>query len=469
MTITHDNRAEVERAVLAAAITLPEHAVAFYADGRPEWFEVGKHRDTATAIRDLLADGQPVNPTTVGVRVGDLLHTQGLAASAHYVDIGKYLSALHSGWLSREVHRLLTVGARRAERALSGDDDSVDAMDWVQENLSALVLQAQGHYGSAHIEAAVESALKQVDQWEAGETPEYAPSGIYSLDTVTGGYPVGEVTTFAAMTGAGKTAFLTHSARAVALAEAAKVRTGKIKAARPIVIFSAEMNREQLVHRMASAASNANLRELRSGKCSAAVYATYREALLSLAPLPIVIDDNPAPTLAQISARLTQASIGSGGEIAFVAVDYDEKVSTQGASEELRVSAIAQGLKSVAKRHNVAVLALSQYSRKATHNEAPSNDWLRYSGKKEHESAQIIHWSYPGYWTSKGHELETIWGKPISPGDGLLVVTKNRFGPGGKIRLRFLPESTAFVDPDDPETRGPRYAIGHAPPSDSPF
>jgi replicative DNA helicase len=266
-------------------------------------------------------------------------------------------------------------------------------------------------------------------------------------------------------TGGGKTALLVHTSHAVARAELSAVAAGRRNRARPIAIFSAEMSADQIVHRMASAACGANLRTLRSGGASAEVYAAYREALSALSALPIYVDDHPAPTFAHITARLTQWSAGFGGKVALVAVDYDEKVQTEGRSEELRVSAIAQGLKALAKRHHVAVLALSQYSREANPRESPSNNWLRYSGKKEHEAAQVIHWCNPAHWVEKGEDPGSVW-RPYEayPDHGALVVTKNRFGPIGKVRVVFDPASTSFVDPGDPERApGPRYALGSAP------
>src|SRR5690606_3888283 len=116
-----------------------------------------------------------------------------------------------------------------------------------------------------------------------------------------------------------------------------------------------------------------------------------------LAGLLIHIDDDPAPTFSRIAARCQQVQVTDG--LAFVAIDYDEKIDSEGDTEELRVSAIAQGAKNLAKRFGVPVVSLSQYSKAAENSYGiPQDSWLRYSGKKLQESALVLHWYWPGFW-----------------------------------------------------------------------
>ena len=85
----------------------------------------------------------------------------------------------------------------------------------------------------------------------------------------------------------------------------------------------------------------------------------------------------------------------------------------------------------------------------------PRDSWLRYSGKKEQESALILHWYWPGYWVqNKGNDPDTVPDyDPTEPNKGWMYATKNRITGGtGAARLYFRPEHTRFVDPKDPET-----------------
>jgi replicative DNA helicase len=211
----------------------------------------------------------------------------------------------------------------------------------------------------------------------------------------------------------------------------------------------------QIAQRAASQMARIDLRRLRSGEADAADYDDFTEAAGRLAQLDWHVDDRPQPTFAHIAARCQQVQATDG--LSFVAVDYDEKIDSQGQTEEQRVASIARGLKDLAKRFGVPVVALSQYSRKASENTGvPSDHWLRYSGKKEQESALILHWYWPGYFIDKGMRPEEVQNYNPSVADGKhgrgwMVCTKNRFGRTGKTQLYFQPEYTRFIDPQDPE------------------
>lgn len=449
---------DVERTVLAAVLTDAEACARATALLRPEVFYEPRHAAVFAAVEAVFASGSAVDIITVRAE----LERRGEARLG-----GPYLAEISTRWgdpanveyhgrILQEkamVRRLITALTGIVGRAFDPAEDPFDLVDAAAQSVTSIAFDVGAARADTHVRHAVAEALLRTDEWRAGESTEFAPSGFYSLDRTTGGLPVGELTTLAAMTGAGKTSLLAQSVRAVALAEMAAVRRGKREVPRPIVVFSAEMSREQIVHRMAAGMTGLNLRVLRAGKADPAEYDAFDRALGQIATFPLHVDDEPQPSFTHIAARLTQVAIPAGGEIAYVGVDYDEKLQTEGQTEELRVSAIAQGLKNTAKRFRCPVLALSQYSRSANHREFPSNDWLRYSGKKEHESAQIIHWMYPHYWAEKGFADDSIKGyDPGRPERGRLVVTKNRFGPTGHIALDFHPTTTSFIDPLEPSS-----------------
>ena len=140
-----------------------------------------------------------------------------------------------------------------------------------------------------------------------------------------------------------------------------------------------------------------------------------------------------------------QAKEGLGA----IFIDYDERVDAEGDSEELRVGAVAKGLKRIAKVLGVPVICISQYSRQAGKPSWPDDSWLRYSGKKEQEAALILHWYWPHFWTKKGYSPDNI---PMyrSEKHGYLIVSKNRFGNTGHVDLMFEPSQARFSDPREP-------------------
>lgn len=433
---------DAEREVLGAAMADPEACAYVVAEMRAEFFEGRHHRQIFEAIERLFAEGQPVNLMTIldtDASIGSDVVTDIYAGLSSTSNAEYYGVVVRQKWIERQAFRLL-----RGVMSEIGQSDILDLIDTLAHRLSGL---SSGTSSQTHIKYAVEEAIARLHEWKAGRVTDRTPTGIYSLDAATEGYPVGELTTFAAQTGAGKTSFLVQSAVGIARREA------RAEKPRTVLVFSCEMGREQLAARAGSNASEVNLRHLRDGTSSDADADRYENMLIELAQLPVHIDDAPNPTLTQIAGRC-QYVASQGHGLAAVFVDYDEKVHTEGQSEELRVSAIAQGLKAIAKRFSVPVIALSQYGRQQNmHSRAPEDSWLRYSGKKEQESALILHWIWPKYWLNRGKSPESIYGyDKLGDARGWVRATKNRNGPTGQAELIFDERYTRFIDPKDPET-----------------
>ncbi|NBB87039.1 MAG: AAA family ATPase [Bacteroidetes bacterium] len=418
---------------------------------RPDCFADRTHGHAALfeIIERLFAEGAPVNMVTVSdVGFEDAAYLADLTSQATAIPV--QTERMARVVLEQHIARQCYVSWQRGLSRLKADEDVFEVMDDVHEETLSVRL---GGSTNTHISNAIGEAMERTERWQQGERADMVPTGFYSLDRMLGGYAVGELTTVAAMTGAGKTSLLIHIAAAQAERLAKAQASGKDSGA--VLLFSAEMTAEQLVHRMAAARGQTDLRQLRGGQAQHDHYEHHLDALSELTRLEIHIDDDPQPTWSRIQARCQQLQATSG--LAFVGVDYDEKIQSQGRTEELRVSEIAQGLKRLAKRFQVPVLALSQYSRKATAFSWPDNDWLRYSGKKEHESAMILHWVWPDYWKQRGVDpydsdgsvriAGYLEGRPEA---GYLFCTKNRFGSLGKALIKFFPQHTRFVDPNEP-------------------
>lgn len=453
-----DNILDLERQVIGAALHTEANAATVAASFPAERFTDPQHRRIAAAIERIVQSGERADLVSVGSSVppGDA-PTVSLCASergalVHGMDYPVQL--LTEAYLARTLQAALQTAVANAAAAVRGESDVFDVAEQTQRAVSELILSAQtGTRADTHIAAAVAEALARVDEWARGESTDFAPSGFYTLDRAFGGYPIGELTTLAAMTGAGKTSLVCQVVASIARAEASKAKHKGTTPA-PVIVFSAEMSREQIAHRAAAGLARINIRTLRAGKGRPEELERYRAALRYVATLTIHVDDEPSPTFSHIRSRLQQIRQSApDGRLALVAVDYDEKIDAHGASEELRVSAIARGLKDLAKRFTVAILGLSQYKRvDGAHRMQPANEWLRYSGKKEHESAMIAHWWHPGYWVEKGLDGADVDGyDPLEPQAGRLIITKNRFGPTGHIDLLFDAETTSFHDPAEPE------------------
>jgi replicative DNA helicase len=313
--------------------------------------------------------------------------------------------------------------------------------------------QAASDHGLKHVSEFIEEAKKDVDAWERGEMTDYIPTGFYGLDEKITGVPIGELTIFAAPSGAGKTSWLLQLLRQVAIRDQDQA----------VCFFSIEMPAKKVVHRAAAAWKGGSLNRVQQRPETIADNGQthgdkHRKALDALKQLPLYVDQDPEPTIGEIYSRVMQ--VQATKDVALVGVDYDEKVDPDDAppSEEQRVAAISKGLKTLAKETESACVALSQYNSAPSSQVRPgTNDDLRYSRKKKHEAHTILHWYWPAYWLRSG-DVDPNAGdefpdhyNPQKEERGRLYIGKDRDGGPGWIELDFHAERTRFLDPKDPE------------------
>jgi len=428
--------AMVDEQACATAVDLCE--AAFFAD------RSNCHREIFEAIVSLFGkDGEAPLPAVqqrlaeAGVEVAPTYLTDLTASVGSAAGMERHARILQEKHMARQGRRVL-------EKAKGHLDDGGDVFKTLGGVVDRLTEISMTKSDQTHIRHGAEKALKRLREWEEGEVKGLVPTGFPGLDDICDGYPVGELTTFAAHTGAGKTSFLTQTVATLARAWREQQKA--------LLIFSAEMDKEQIAQKAASQIAEVNLRKLRRGTAPDQDYRAMEEALELVSGLRLHVDDTASPSMQHIRARCQRVS--AQDDLAFVAVDYDEKVQGEGETEEQRVASIATGSKAMAKRLGVAWINLSQYKRMSDPMGVPQDSWLRYSGKKEQESALILHWYWPGYWVqNKGNDADTVPDyDPNEPGKGWMYATKNRITGGtGAARLYFRPGQTRFVDPKDPE------------------
>ena len=149
------------------------------------------------------------------------------------------------------------------------------------------------------------------------------------------------------------------------------------------------------------------------------------------------IDDTPALTIANLRARARRMKAQQGIEL--IVIDYLQLM--HGGRQESRVqevSDISSGLKAIAKELQVPVLALSQLSRESERreNKRPQLSDLRDSGSIE-QDADVVLFLY----------REGMHNREIDRSHTDLLVSKNRNGPIGDLKLVFIESQTAFREP----------------------
>lgn len=256
-------------------------------------------------------------------------------------------------------------------------------------------------------------------------------TGYRDLDNMTAGLQRSDLVILAARPAMGKTTFVTNLAYNVATI-----------AKQPVLFFSLEMSKEQLVDRMLADASGVDSWNIRTGNLSDDDFSKLSEAMGEMAEAPIYIDDTPGLTVLEMRTKARR--INHEQPLGLIIVDYLQLMQGSGRSDGNRVqevSEISRGLKLIARELNVPLIALSQLSRtvESRSPQIPQLSDLRESGSIE-QDADIVTFIYrPGYYEPDNPEVENITD---------LIIAKHRNGPTGKVQLYFHPERLRFMSLD---------------------
>jgi replicative DNA helicase len=256
-------------------------------------------------------------------------------------------------------------------------------------------------------------------------------TGYKDLDTMTAGLQRSDLIILAARPAMGKTTLVTNLAYNVATI-----------AKQPVLFFSLEMSKEQLVDRMLADASGVDSWNIRTGNLSDDDWGKLSEAMGEMAEAPIYIDDTPG--LSVIEMRTKARRKHHEEPLGLIIVDYLQLMQATGNHNGNRVqevSEISRGLKLIARELNVPLIALSQLSRSVESRNPPIPQLadLRESGSIE-QDADIVSFIYrPGYYEPDNPEVQNLTD---------LIIAKHRNGPVGKVQLYFHPERLRFMSLD---------------------
>jgi len=257
-------------------------------------------------------------------------------------------------------------------------------------------------------------------------------TGYQDLDNMTAGLQKSDLIILAARPAMGKTTLVTNLAYNVATI-----------AKQPVLFFSLEMSKEQLVDRMLADASGVDAWNIRTGNLSDDDFSKLSEAMGELAEAPIFIDDTPGLSVLEMRTKARRAMHEQ--PLGLVIIDYLQLMRGSGSGQSYgnrvqEVSEISRGLKLIARELNVPVVALSQLSRSVESRspQIPQLADLRDSGSIE-QDADIVMFIYREAYYNPETERENITD---------LIIAKHRNGPTGKIELYFHPERLRFMSLD---------------------
>jgi replicative DNA helicase len=251
------------------------------------------------------------------------------------------------------------------------------------------------------------------------------PTGFHDLDEMTAGLQPSDLIILAARPAMGKTTL------ALNLAEYAALKTKKA-----VAVYSMEMSASQLAFRLISSIGRVNATRLRTGQLEDEDWSRVNMAIKMLSEVKIFIDDTPAlsPDVLRSKAR----RIKREHDLGLIVIDYLQLMAVPGTGENraTEISEISRSLKALAKELHVPVIALSQLNRglESRTDKRPVMADLRESGAIE-QDADIIMFIYRDEYYHKDS---------ADKGLAEVIISKQRNGPTGTVKLKFFGEYTRF-------------------------
>jgi len=316
-----------------------------------------------------------------------------------------------------------------------GYDESKQLRELIEEAETRLFEVSQTHVKQSVIslEAILAESFDRLDDLHKDKQKiRGIPSGFKDIDEKLAGFQRSDLVILAARPSMGKTALALNFAHNVA-----------VQANQPVLIFSLEMSKEQLVDRLLSMESGVDAWALRTGNLTDADFEKIGQAMGTLSEAQIYIDDTPGITISDLRTKARREA--HQRPLGLIIVDYLQLMSggSRFGGEGNRVqeiSEISRGLKGVARELNVPVLALSQLSRSVESRspQIPQLADLRESGSIE-QDADVVAFIY----REEYYNPETDRKKLTD-----IFIKKHRNGPTGAVELYFDNEKQRFRSVD---------------------
>ena len=432
---------EAERSVLGSLL-LDNRAFEYVSDLlSPNDFYRYEHQLIYGAIQKMVNNARPADVITVheffkregkDIEVGGLHLLNALAqfvSSAnnirHYAELVRDRSILRS---------LAQVGEEIVASAYqTGSTETRLILEAAERKILAI-----GERGSVSKDFAKSLSSEMpnfIDQLqEKADAPEVETgvrTGYYDLDAQIGGFQDGDLVIVAGRPSMGKTSIAMNIVEHAAIIQKLAV-----------LVISLEMSTNQLLTRMVGSVGKIRQSNLKNAKLSHDDWTRIAESGEKIYDTRVDVQEIGSETISQIRTAARRAARKYGG-LGLLVVDYlqllngDNDDGGRPDNRATEVAKISRGLKLLAKELRCPVIALSQLNRQVESrpDKRPMMSDLRESGSVE-QDADVILFVY----------RDEVYTKEAcrEPGVADVIIAKQRNGPIGTVKLRWLKEYTRF-------------------------
>ena len=424
---------EAEQAVLGSILIDSRCIADVVGIVRPEDFYLEQNREIYSTIYTMFNFSQTIDPVTVLDKMREL---------GVYRDNSRdYILQLMeiTPTAANAVKYANIVKDKATLRGLA--DASADISKMVQEQVGTTseILEAaekkiyslrKGERGDSleHIGVTLHKVFDRLTELSQSDSAIPGMStGMRDLDKKINGLNNSDLLLVAARPAMGKSAFALNLALNVAK-----------KYHKTVAIFNLEMSREQLAMRLLAIESFVDGQKMQTGKLTDEEWSKLSLASVALSQTDIRIDDNPSITVAEMNAKCRRVE-----NLGMVVIDYLQLMSGSGYGKNSDnrvnvVSDISRSLKIMAKELNVPVVCLSQLSRgpESRNDKRPMLSDLRESGAIEQDADEVLFLYRDEYYKEDTEDK----------GIAECIVSKNRHGEVGTVKLQWIPQYQTFTD-----------------------
>ena len=424
---------EAEQAVLGSILIDSRCLTDVIGIVRPEDFHLQQNREIYETIYTMFNFSQTIDPVTVLDKMKELGY--------HRDDSRSYILQLMeiTPTAANAVRYANIVREKAMLRGLADAAEDISETVYNQVGTPAEILESaekkifalrKGERGDSleHIGTTLHKVFEHLNELSQSDSAIPGLStGMRDLDVKINGLNRSDLLLVAARPAMGKTAFALNLCLNVAK-----------KYDQTVAMFSLEMSREQLAMRLLAIESFVDGQKINTGKLSEEEWGKLSMAASSLSQTDIRVDDNPSITVAEMNAKCRRVE-----NLGLVIIDYLQLMNGSGYgkggdSRVNVVSDISRSLKIMAKELNVPVICLSQLSRgpESRTDKRPMLSDLRESGAIEQDADEVLFLYRDEYYNPDSEDK----------GVAECIVSKNRHGEVGTVKLQWLPQYQTFAD-----------------------
>ena len=343
-------------------------------------------------------------------KVGGVAYLSELADTPRRASLAPYIEIVRERAQRRELIQLCELIQQRASDPAQSLAESLESFREGVLHLESNIVRAIPPHVAQITNQALNEWQELRDRVEelAGLT-----TGIGAIDRASTGIRPGEFWVVGGAPGEGKSAI----AITMALENA--------RSDFPVAIFSLEMTRNQVLHRLWAQYGAISYARIRTPKSTGDKESErIGQVACEVGKLPIFIDDSTSLSIRELAARARLLVQRHG--VKLIVVDYIQLLRAPGQDERQRVTVISNSLRELAKEA-APVLALSQLARPKDRSLKlrPNKYWLKESGALEADAHTILLVFRP----RDKHDQPN--------GNDELIIAKQRNGPIGTEPVEF--------------------------------